>query len=974
MAPEFQKRATQSIFSQLRAGLALSDDRGIPRLRAAQHGAVLAGASHFTRRSDAGIVALPTAIGKTLVMQLLPFMLASERALVIVPGKLLREQVADQLADLSLLANRGVLRPGELKPKVALIEHEMHSPEEWRNLADNDFVVSTPRCISGAVAGVCPPPADLFDTVFVDEAHHAPAATWRQLLHSCSTAQQILLTATPYRNDETPLPGVLIYDYPMTLAIERGELARLSLEQINFDDTGDPDLSLIRRVRVLVADENSPYYRVPFIARTNKISSAKDLAQRYRDEGVEVAFITSEMSLARARSAVSAFKAGNAQGLVIVGMLAEGFDFPAIKIAAYHRPHLTLPAALQFFGRVSRSKRGEAGPSPLLLVPEHEAMSEVAALYRENADWGVLVPSLADRRVEGVRRRATTRAAIEETEVGAVSDEAVQPRHVVDIFELAEGQVPNLSFDQLPQEIRERAISDFGGEAKGFIAYIESLNVRPDWLGSSAIKDRIYELNVAVYCIRERLLIVSTPSNAQSRQLARWLLGEEGDLRTLPPETFFGLIDLHDVEAYFSLGTRNAEDDSDARPAYVNRVGKSVAGSLTPADREGYRFGHANFRYVTEDGTRRAFGIALRKSRAWSPEVSSSLSDFVAWCRDLAQLIERARGNAATSVLGLRETSSFSTFPEHPCLVSIPRLAADASVHFLRPGLGKTYLGELTLSPRVDADRSHCTIQLTSDDNVEFGSITLDPTGSCVPNLAFSLRNAHSIDDLDARAFFESAPPSVYFADGSSVRGPLLTPPRGDPEPVSANVVHILDWNDVATEREKDSEQDARPGIFTHMQRYLQQQYPQSLIINDDGHGEIADIIVVQHFGGKIIVRMFHCKGAQGAGRNLQDLYEVIGQAERSTWWTYPQRFWREAHSRFEGRFRIIQCGDRAATSQRLEQWAQAPPQTEFEISIVQPGISAAQILPRSNVNIYLLVVQGILTNYNASFGFYCRE
>lgn len=90
-------------------------------------------ASHFTRRSDAGIVALPTAIGKTLVMQLLPFMLASHRVLVIVPGKLLREHVADQLGDLSLLASRGVLDPGELKPKVHLIEHEMHSDEDWTN-------------------------------------------------------------------------------------------------------------------------------------------------------------------------------------------------------------------------------------------------------------------------------------------------------------------------------------------------------------------------------------------------------------------------------------------------------------------------------------------------------------------------------------------------------------------------------------------------------------------------------------------------------------------------------------------------------------------------------------------------------------------------------------------------------------------------------------------------------------------------
>lgn len=941
-------------------------------MRPAQHGAVLAAAAHFTRRTDAAIVALPTAIGKTLVMQVLPFFISSHRVLVIVPGKLLREQIAAQLADPTLARRLGVFDPGDLDIRVALIEHEVHSLDEWTDLAENDFVVATPRCISGAIDGVCPPPNDLFDSVFVDEAHHATASTWRQLLLASSNAQQVLLTATPYRNDQTPLPGVLVYDYPMTLAIDRGELAKLKLEQVKFEETGDPDLSLIRRVRELITDGAGNYHNVPFIARTNKISSAKALADRYGREDVNVAFITSEMSLSRARSAVDAFRSRQVQGLVIVGMLAEGFDFPQIKIAAYHRPHLTVPTTLQFFGRVSRTRAGAPGPPPLLLVPEHEAMSEVASLYRDNADWGVLVPALADQKIEGVRRRAVTRASIEETEVGSVSDEAVQPRHIVDIFELAPGQEPRLSFDQLTEDLRKRTVSNFGGQEDGFIAFIQSQNVRPDWLGSAALQDRIYQLYVAVQCRQERLLMVTTSSNAQSRELARALVGEEQDLKPLPPETFFGLIDLHDVQAYFSLGTRNAEDDSDARPAYINRVGRSVAGSLTPADREGYRFGHANFRYRAEDGSLRAFGVALRKSRAWSSEASSSLSDFVGWCRDLARLIDRARGHEATSVLGLRETTSFSQFPERPTLVSVPRLAADDAVHFMRPGRGRVYLGELKLEPEINADRSRCMIRLLDGEDVDYGSLSFASTGSCVANLRFPLRDPYTIDELNPRAFFESTPPSIYFADGSSVRGSLLTPPRGDPEPIDAKVVHALDWAGVAINREKDDPNDPAPGIFTHMHRYLANQYPSAMIINDDDRGEIADILVVRDFGGRMNVLMFHCKGARGAGRNLRDLYDVIGQAERSTWWTYPHRFWREALSRFDGRFRVVQCVDQDAARARLQQWARNPPPTAFDINIVQPGISASQIGPRTNVNVFLLIVQGILINYNASFGFYC--
>jgi superfamily II DNA or RNA helicase len=169
--------ATGSIFSQLRGRIRLLGDDGKPLLREAQYGAATAVASHFTRRSDACIVALPTGIGKTLLMQVLPFLIRSQRVLVVVQSKLLRDQIGEQLADMSLFARFGIVDPGDAKPKVSCIEHEMHSVEDWNALADSDFVVATPRCISRGIEGVEGPPQSFFDTVLVDEAHHATVAT-----------------------------------------------------------------------------------------------------------------------------------------------------------------------------------------------------------------------------------------------------------------------------------------------------------------------------------------------------------------------------------------------------------------------------------------------------------------------------------------------------------------------------------------------------------------------------------------------------------------------------------------------------------------------------------------------------------------------------------------------------------------------------------------------------------------------------
>ncbi|WP_345940506.1 DEAD/DEAH box helicase family protein [Pseudomonas sp. WS 5011] len=45
-------------------------------------------------------------------------------------------------------------------------------------------------------------PADFFDLIIVDEAHHAPATSWRQTLAHFSKAKKIFVTGTPFRGDK----------------------------------------------------------------------------------------------------------------------------------------------------------------------------------------------------------------------------------------------------------------------------------------------------------------------------------------------------------------------------------------------------------------------------------------------------------------------------------------------------------------------------------------------------------------------------------------------------------------------------------------------------------------------------------------------------------------------------------------------------------------------------------------------------
>ncbi|WP_225522508.1 hypothetical protein, partial [Klebsiella pneumoniae] len=65
------------------------------------------------------------------------------------------------------------------------------------------------------------------------------------------------------------------------------------------------------------------------------------------------------------------------------------------------------------------------------------------------------------------------------------------------------------------------------------------------------------------------------------------------------------------------------------------------------------------------------------------------------------------------------------------------------------------------------------------------------------------------------------------------------------------------------------------------------------IVFNDDGAGEIADLVAIRVDNDRIYISLFHCKycpltgGTAIPGSRLSDVYEVCGQASRSVKWLY---------------------------------------------------------------------------------------
>jgi superfamily II DNA or RNA helicase len=128
------------------------------------------------------IITMPTGTGKTAVLQASAFLLRANRVLVLTPSRLVREQIAEDFKKLGVLKRLGAVPANVNDPKVMATSGRITDHLEWEGLREFEVVVATVPSISPHMEQIPVPPADLFDLILVDEAHHSPAISWTATL------------------------------------------------------------------------------------------------------------------------------------------------------------------------------------------------------------------------------------------------------------------------------------------------------------------------------------------------------------------------------------------------------------------------------------------------------------------------------------------------------------------------------------------------------------------------------------------------------------------------------------------------------------------------------------------------------------------------------------------------------------------------------------------------------------------------
>ncbi|MXY29089.1 DEAD/DEAH box helicase, partial [Candidatus Poribacteria bacterium] len=212
-------------------------DNKVKGLRPPQIGAVHATHAHWTVTDKAATVVMPTGTGKTETMLSILISKQCEKLLVAVPTDPLRTQIAGKFLTLGILKDFGIVLDQGLYPIVGVLKHKPKNRDEVDTFFGRCNVVVTTMDIAGQcntkvqeqMAHHCP-------FLFIDEAHHLGAATWKKLKQKFHKRKVLQFTATPFRNDNKPVEGEIIFNYPLSKAQKEGYFKHIHFKPVRVYD------------------------------------------------------------------------------------------------------------------------------------------------------------------------------------------------------------------------------------------------------------------------------------------------------------------------------------------------------------------------------------------------------------------------------------------------------------------------------------------------------------------------------------------------------------------------------------------------------------------------------------------------------------------------------------------------------------------------------------------------------------------
>lgn len=243
--------------------------------------------------------------------------------------------------------------------------------------------------------------------IVIDEAHHAVAKTYEEVMNAYPNAKKLGVTATPCRLTKrgfTDLFEVLLCSHSIAKFIKEGYLSDFDYISLNPNSEdqkkidglekraadGDYNIAEMQEVLDCKPSIERLHQTIKDFAAGKKgivyainIEHAEHIAEYYREQGLAAVAISSKTPKEERRRMIELFKEGSAgdkpycaslslittvgqdetpkgiQILVNVDLFGEGFDCPDVEFIQLARPTLSLAKYLQMVGRGLRVAKGK---------------------------------------------------------------------------------------------------------------------------------------------------------------------------------------------------------------------------------------------------------------------------------------------------------------------------------------------------------------------------------------------------------------------------------------------------------------------------------------------------------------------------------------------------------------------------------------------------------------------------------------
>lgn len=303
------------------------------------------------------LVIMPTGTGKTILFAAVcdRFLKAGCQTMVIAHREELLKQAADKLASFTGVDPQ--IEKAELKadPTAPLI-------------------VASVQTLSGERLKKFRP-----DLVVIDEAHHAKAKTYENIINYYSQAKIMGVTATPERADNQSIADIfdeVAFQYELLAAIGDGWLVRpkglicpetfdlAGMRKVSGDiSAGELDALMMKNIKPMALAIHRETKHLKTLIFMPGVASLHMMAEELKSLGIKA--IGASGQTKDREDVLEKFSRGVCTHLVNCQLFTEGYDEPSIECVVIARPTISRGLYAQMIGRGLRTHPGK---SSLLIV------------------------------------------------------------------------------------------------------------------------------------------------------------------------------------------------------------------------------------------------------------------------------------------------------------------------------------------------------------------------------------------------------------------------------------------------------------------------------------------------------------------------------------------------------------------------------------------------------------------------------